>query len=336
MRARLKPLDRQVMVITGASSGIGLALARRAAAGGAAVVLNARSGDVLSRVANEIAADSGQALAVPGDIGDPATAAAVGEAAVQRFGRVDTWVNVAGVGVWGPAHQVSPADHERLFQTNYFGVVHGSLEAVRRLRPDGGALINIGSVLGDVASPMLGPYSASKHAVKGFTEALRMDLIGEGAPISVTLIKPSSISTPFPEHSKNLTGQAMRVPPPSYGPEAVVEAILHAAQHPIRQVTVGAGARPMVLATAAAPGLADRVFAALVPRLARSRAPMEPRDSLYAPFDGGQEQTPRYHGRKVSFYARAQMHSRLTLGVGLLAAGGAARLLVRMASGRRH
>ena len=325
MRPKLKPIADQVVVITGASSGIGLAVADKAAARDAAVVLNARNEAALQLIADQMVEDGGRAIAVPGDVGEPEATARVAERALAAFGRIDTWVNCAGVGIWGPAEAVSAADHERLFRTNYFGVVNGSLEAVRRMRESGGgALINMGSVLSDVGAPLLGPYAASKHAVKGFTESLRMELIRGGAPISVTLIKPSSVSTPFPEHARNLTAEPRRVPPPVYAPELVADAVLRAAQHPTRQIIVGAGARPMVLASAAAPPLAQRLFAWAIPWMTRASKPAPPGDSLYEPGLDGLMESPRYRGRRFSIYTAVQSRPGLTAGVGLLALAGAA------------
>jgi short-subunit dehydrogenase len=337
MRPSLKPLAQQVMVITGASSGIGLATARKAVAEGAAVVVNSRNAQALQLIADELTEEGGRVLAAPGDVGDHAAVVAVADKAIARFGRIDTWVNVAGVGIWGRLEEIAPADHEKLFRTNYFGVVNGSLEAVRRMRrTGGGAIINVGSVLSDVGVPLLGAYAASKHAVKGFTETLRMELIGEGDPISVTLIKPSSISTPFPEHSRNLTGEAKRVPPPAYAPDTVAQAILHAARRPIPQVIVGAATRPMVLASALAPRLAHPLFARILPPMFRSGARKVDRDSLYEPGPDGLVETPRYQGRRFSLYSQAQMRPGVAAGLGLLAAAalGAAGLFVRTRASR--
>lgn len=327
MRARLKPLSDQVMVITGASSGIGLALARRAAKAGVAVVLNARDEATLRKIRDEIEAEGGRAHAVAGDVGEPEDVARVARAAVARFGGFDTWVNNAGVGIYGGLQEVAAADHARLFRTNYFGTVNGTLEAVRHFKASRrhGAVINVASVLADVGSPMLGAYAASKHAVKGFTESLRMELIRERAPVSLTLLKPSSISTPFPEHMKNLTAVRPQVPPPRYAPQVVADAILYAARHPVRHMTVGYAARPMVLTTAAFPALADRLFAWAIPPLSRRRGPDAPGDSLHAPGRDGLVETPAYGGRGFSIYTQVQKHPGL-VAAGLGALAGAAWL----------
>jgi short-subunit dehydrogenase len=132
-------------------------------------------------------------------------------------------------------------EHRRIFDVNYFGTVQASLYAAQELSTSGGALINVGSVLSDRAIPVQGAYSAAKHAVKGFTDALRMELEMDEAPISVTLIKPGPIDTPFPEHARNKMDAPATVPPPVYDPKLVAEAILFAAEHPKRELTVGGG-----------------------------------------------------------------------------------------------
>lgn len=173
MRARQKSLRRQVVVITGASSGIGLATARMAAERGAAVVLCARSGETLAKVRHAIEREGGRALDVVADVGDRAAVERVAAAAIAAFGGFDTWVNVAGLTIYGRLDEVSEEDHERLFRTNFWGTVNGSLVATAHLRERGGTLINVGSVASDLPFPMQGMYVASKHAIKGFTDALR-------------------------------------------------------------------------------------------------------------------------------------------------------------------
>jgi short-subunit dehydrogenase len=331
MPVKLKPLSEQVIVITGASSGIGLATARKAAKAGAAVVLASRNEETLKTIADEINAEGGRAHAVAGDVGDPAQVEAIARAAIARFGGFDTWINDAGVGLYGDLETVPLEDHERLFRTNYFGVVNGSLEAVKHLksRKSGGAIINLGSVLSDVATPLLGAYAASKHAVKGFTDALRMELVRDKAPISVTLIKPSSVSSPFPEHARNYMDKAPRVPPPVYAPEVVADAILHAAQHPTRHVNVGSGGRQMVLLGGGAPRFADKLFALTMPRLAKRKSDKTPGDNLYAAGKDGHVRIDAYGGRRFSVYTKAQQHLGMTLGIGVLAVAAAAAYLGR-------
>jgi NAD(P)-dependent dehydrogenase (short-subunit alcohol dehydrogenase family) len=139
---------------------------------------------------------------------------------MERFGRIDTWVNNAGISIFGRNEDVPLEDMQRLFQTNYWGVVHGSLEAVKHMKTrGGGAIINLGSELSDRSVPLQGLYSASKHAVKAFTDALRMELEKEGAPMSVTLIKPAAIDTMFAVHAKNYMEKEPALPPPIYAPE---------------------------------------------------------------------------------------------------------------------
>lgn len=331
MPLKLKPLADQVIVITGASSGIGLATARRAAKAGAAVVLVARNEEALRTIADEINTAGGRAHPVAADVGDPADVEKVARAAIARFERIDTWVNDAGVGLYGELTETPAADHEQLFRTNYFGVVHGSLEAVKHFKARGGpgALINIGSVLSDIATPMLGAYSASKHAVKGFTDGLRIELGREKASIAVTLIKPSSIATPFADHARNFMDKAASVPPPVYAPEVVADAILHAAQHPTRAITVGAGGRQMVLTAAAAPSFADKLFGLIVPPLSRRKGAKSIGDNLYEAGLDGRTESANLKGRKFSLYTQAQKHPVLTVGVGLLAVVGAAAFLGR-------
>src|SRR5215213_3629310 len=164
MTIKLKKLSDQVIVITGASSGIGLVTARLAAKRGARVVLNARNEAALRQVTDEINAQGGEAIYVAGDVGQFETVQQIADETIRRFGGFDTWVNNAGVSIYGPILDQSLADQRRLFETNYWGVVHGSIVACAHLRTRGGALINVGSVLSDVAIPVQGTYCATKRS----------------------------------------------------------------------------------------------------------------------------------------------------------------------------
>ena len=194
----LKPVEEQVIVVTGASSGIGLATAQAAAQRGARVVLAARSIETLERICNDIEAAGGEAMAMEVDVGSRDDVERLAQAVIDRFGCIDTWINNAGVAIYGRLEQVSEADSRRLFDTNFWGVVNGSLAALPHLRKQGGALINVGSEVSDAVVPLQGMYSASKHAVKGFTDALRVEVEElDKAPVSITLIQPTAVDTPF-------------------------------------------------------------------------------------------------------------------------------------------
>jgi NADP-dependent 3-hydroxy acid dehydrogenase YdfG len=258
-RFTTKPLKDQVIVITGASSGIGLTTARMGAERGARVVLAARNAQDLESVTNEICARGGRALAVPTDVSDAAAVDELGARAKREFGAVDTWVNNAGLSIYGKLTDVPLEDKRRLFDVNFWGVVHGCRTAVRLMKDAGGVLINIGSEVSDLAIPLQGIYSASKQAVKGYTDVLRLELEHDDVPIAVTLVKPSAINTPHPEHARNYLDEGVpAVPPPIYAPEVVARTILHCAERPVRDVTVGGGGRVQIALGKAAPRLADK------------------------------------------------------------------------------
>jgi len=326
MDLKLKDLKDQVIVITGASSGIGLVTARMAAKRGARVVLNARNEEALRRVTKDINADGGTAIHVAGDVGVLADVQHVANEAIRHFGGFDTWVNNAGVSIYGPMLDQSLRDQRRLFDTNYWGVVHGSVVACNHLRSRGGALINIGSVLSDVAIPIQGTYCATKHAVKGYTDALRLELEEEGAPISVTLIKPSAIDTPYTKHAKNLMAVEPQNPPPVYAPETVAEAILHCAENPERDLYVGGGGAVFAQAGHHAPRLTDKLIQARFFDVQKSDqpAPDDRPDSLYAPSKDGDERGGYPgHVAESSVYTKASLHPFITgsliAGLGLAA-----------------
>jgi NAD(P)-dependent dehydrogenase (short-subunit alcohol dehydrogenase family) len=307
---RHKRLDQQVIVITGASSGIGLATARMAARRGARVVLAARSGEALTRIVGEIAAAGGRAIAVTADVGDRTQVETIASQAVEAFGGIDTWVNVAGLTIYGPLRAVTQDDHERLLRTNFWGTVNGSLVAVEHLSRRGGALINVGSVASDLAFPLQGMYSASKHAVKGFTDALRMELQQDGEPISVTLIKPTSIDTPLPRRARNYMDQEPMLPPPVYRPEEVANAILHAAVHPQRDIVVGGAGKAFTTAKELAPGAFDLLAPAIMAFQKRSTKPRRPAGALHAP---EAEDTGHARGDQPGYVMRTSLYTRATL-----------------------
>lgn len=340
-RLHLKPVKRQVLVITGATSGIGLSLARAAAARGASLVLTARNEAALKAVCEDLSAKGARCAYVVADVGAPSEVEAVAAFAIAEFGGFDTWVNNAGVGIIGPIADTPIADQRRLFDTNYWGVVHGSLAAIAhfRTREGGGALINVGSPLGDVAAPMQGAYSASKHAVKAFTTALRLEARSEGWPVSVTLVKPQAVDTPYAAHALNLTGLAVKAPASVYATPLVAEAILHAAAHPVKALTIGAGGPMLSIADAICPWIAQRMLSRLVPTLNRKRIARTDgaEDNLHHPARDLRERTFHDHVHQTSLVSTAQMRPRtalttVALAVGL-AAGAAYRFGLRSKAG---
>jgi len=258
-RLKTKALKDQVIVITGASSGIGLTTARMAARHGARVVLAARNAQDLQAVTNEICGRGGRAFAVATDVSDAAAVEELGARARSEFGSIDTWVNNAGLSIYGKLMDVPLEDKRRLFDINFWGVVYGCRTAVRLMKDSGGVLINLGSEVSEVAIPLQGIYSASKHAVKGYTDALRMELEHDEVPIAVTLVMPSAINTPYPEHARNYLDKGVpALPPPIYAPEVVARAILHCAERPVRNVVVGGSGRLQIALGKNLPRLADK------------------------------------------------------------------------------
>jgi short-subunit dehydrogenase len=337
-RLRQKPLGKQVMVITGATSGIGLSTARAAAAKGARLMLAARNEDALKAVRDDLTGKGAHVAYVVADVGVEAEVRAIADAAIAAFGGFDTWVNNAGVSIFGPLCETPTADQRRLFDTNYWGVVYGSLIAVEhfKARDGGGAVINIGSTLGDLPLPLQAANSASKAAVASFTKALRMELMAERAPVSVTLIKPSAVDTPYKDHARNLTGAAVRNPPPVYATPLVAEAVLYAARHRVRELTVGASGGLMVVLNALAPSAAEPLMAWAAPRMEKDAAGRKaPDDNLHHAGRDLRERSFQAGVRETSLYSTAQMRPKATFALALLAGLAAGAALFGMSRGGR-
>jgi short-subunit dehydrogenase len=335
-RMQLKPVAEQTMVITGATSGIGLVTARRAARQGARLMLVARNEPALHELTEELRGQGCDVAYAVADVGDEAQLQQAADQAVERFGGFDTWVNNAAVSIYGRLEDVDVEDMRRLFDTNFWGYVYGSLAAVRHFRERGhGKLINIGSVLGERAIPIQGIYSASKHAVAGFTEALRTEIYAENLPVSVSLIKPSAIDTPYKDHAKNYMDSAPKNPPPVYEPEVVARAVLHAAEHDIRDLVVGGGGKAIMAASNLFPVMADHLIARLMPWLQRENKPAKPieENNLYSPGEDMSERSNYAFAMKHSAYTRAMMYPTTTRLV--LMAAGAVGVMILLSRQRR-
>ena len=331
MSFTLKPISDQVIVITGASSGIGRTTASMAAQKGAQVVLASRNEAILSEIVADIQSAGGEAIKVVADVSKRDEVEKIANAALERFGRIDTWVNDAGVDVVGRLEAVSEEDARQLFDTNFWGVMHGSLVAIEHLKASGGgALINLGSIASDRAFPLQGYYCASKHAIKAFTDTLRMEMAESKAPISVTLIKPAAIGTPLVDQTKSYEGREARLPPPIYAPEEVALAILYAAQHPKRDIYVGGAGKMLVLFAAHAPRLFDRFSEAFGFESQLRKAPKTSPDNLHqAGPDKGDRGSQGPQARR-SLYTRLSLNpvaTGIALGVTAVGALGVAAAL---------
>ena len=319
MSVQLKPLSQQVVVLTGATSGIGLCTARMAAGRGARLVLAARNEEALGRLTDQLAQQGTEAIYVKADVGKEEDVRRIATVALGRFGGFDTWVNNAAISIYGFIEDVPTEDHRRLFETNFWGVVYGSLVAARTLKIGGGALINVGSALSDRSIPLQGMYCASKHAVKGFTEALRMELESQDAPVSVSLIKPAAIDTPYKEHARNFLDVDPQNPPPVYAPDTVAETILHCAENAVRDVFVGGAAKASTLIQKLAPRTADMLMEETMLGQTRSGEPAEPTplEGLYESHDSRLHERGNYDGPVLenSIYTKASLHPVVTSAV---------------------
>ena len=288
-RVELKPVDEQVVVLMGASSGIGRAAARLFAASGARVVVSARSHGGLSSLVAEIEADGGRALAVPADVTDPAAVQAVADAAERELGALDTWVHLAAVTDYSRFEDLEPEEFRRVVDVDLVGQAYGAMAALPALRRSGGgSLVHVSSVLARVSVPWQTAYCASKHGIDGLVKSLRMELRREGAPVTVAQVLPATIATPFFDKARTRMGVRPAGPPPAYAPEVVARLIVHAAGHPVLDVIAGGSAAQLLLLERTSRRLAERVLAVVGDRFQRTglvKPPGAP-DNVDAPVAG--------------------------------------------------
>jgi short-subunit dehydrogenase len=291
------PLGDQAVVITGASSGIGRETALQMAREGAQLVLAARNQEALEELAREVERLGGEAEVVLTDVAEFAQVQRLGERAVERFGRIDTWVNDAAVSVYATVEQMTPDELERVIAVNLLGQMYGCKVAVGHMKPRrSGRIINVGSALSERAVPLQSAYVASKHGVQGFSEALRLELEHEEAGIEVIVILPSSINTPLFDFARSKMGVEPMPVPPVYEPGVAAQAIVHAAEDGGREIVAGGWGKLLILAQRLSPSLLDRYMlqGSRAFKQQRTSEPDDRRDNLFQPSTGPGSTTGRF------------------------------------------
>ncbi|HEY9747555.1 MAG TPA: SDR family oxidoreductase [Allocoleopsis sp.] len=258
---QLKPINQQVVAVVGASSGIGREAALRFAQRGAKVVVAARTQSGLDSLVAEIQRAGGEAIAVVADVADMSQVQGIADTAVERFGRLDTWVHAAATGVLARFERITPEEFQRVIDVNLMGQIYGAKAALPYLKQEGrGTLIHISSMEGRRSLPLQSPYCAAKHALQGMLESLRVELQHEGIPISVTSILPSVINTPYYNKVRTKLGVKPTGIPPYYDPRLVADAILYVAEHPTRDFIVGDVGRILDVVQRFSPPLVDAIL----------------------------------------------------------------------------
>jgi NAD(P)-dependent dehydrogenase (short-subunit alcohol dehydrogenase family) len=295
-----------VVVVTGASAGVGRATVREFARRGADVGLLARDGDGLAAAAKEVEAAGRRAVAVPTDVADPDAVEAAAAQIERQLGPIDVWVNDAMTSVFAPFAQIDPEEFRRVTEVTYLGVVYGTKAALRRmLARDRGAIVQVGSALAYRGIPLQSAYCGAKHAIQGFTESLRAELYHDKANVHLTMVQMPALNTPqFDLVLSKLPHQAQPVPP-IYQPEVAARAVVWAATHRRRQLWVGGSTTATLVANKLAPGLLDRYLGATGYRAQQTGRPRDPDRpaNLWAPVPGDHGAHGRFddraHGRSL-------------------------------------
>lgn len=335
----MRPIRDQVVVITGASSGIGRETALEFAERGASLVLAARNEEALHTLEREVTRLGGRPQIVAADVSLWDQVQRVADEAVSRFGRIDTWVNNAAVSEYATVEQMTIGEIERIIQVILLGEIYGMKAALPHLLRQGeGGIVNVASVLGKASVPLQAAYCAAKHGIVGFTGTLRQELAIEHPKITITLILPSSINTPLFAHARSKLGALPRPIPPVYEPRTVAHSIVYAAEHPRREIVVGGAGKLFLLLQRLSPALTDAfmIDGARGITEQRSKRPDDGKDNLFAPMPGTGRVAGAFGKRSktISVYTRyVELQPRAArLAAGAVIAGAAAASLVGLSA----
>src|SRR3954464_899162 len=293
--ARKKTASEQVILVTGAPTGLGRALARLAGARGARVVVTARNGEALDNCVREIEAAGSEALAVPADCTVQDEVAQVVEQAVDRFGRIDTYVANAIVTVYAETYRYEPDELRRIMDVNFFGQVYGYWAVLPHLRESQGTFVSIQSALAYRGIPLQGGYCASKAALRNFFESARVELMKAGWGVDVSVVHPGAINTPQFDRDRQKIGKQPQPVPPIYQPEPFADAVIHCCEHPIRHLPIGWGAQKLMWGQKLSPRAGDLMLLRMgwKGQQTGDDKPLDSPDNLFGTLPGD----PGAHGR---------------------------------------
>jgi NAD(P)-dependent dehydrogenase (short-subunit alcohol dehydrogenase family) len=322
----LRMSEPRVVVVTGASAGLGRAIARAFSARGAVLGLIARGVDGLSATEREIQDAGGRALSLPADVSDAAAVEAAAGRVERELGPIDVWINNAMVSVFSPVKEMTAEEFRRVTEVTYLGYVHGTLAALRHMLPrDRGTIVQVSSGLAFRGIPLQSAYCAAKHAVKGFTESLRTELLHDGSRVRVTMVHMPALNTPHFDWVRNRLSHKAQPAPPVFQPEVGAEAVVYAVTHPKRRdLTVGGPPLEAIWGDVLAPGVLDRYLARTGYRSQQRGEPEQPGrpDNLWHPVPGD-------HGAHGSFDRRAREYRGMALLAGIAGAAAATAWRVR-------
>jgi NAD(P)-dependent dehydrogenase (short-subunit alcohol dehydrogenase family) len=331
-----KPLAEQVVVVTGASSGLGRAVARLAGSRGAKVVVTSRSTEALDACVREIQASGSEALAVPADCAVEDQVAQVVEQAVDRFGRIDSYVANAIVTVYAETYEYEREELRRIIDVNFFGQVYGYWAVLPHLRESHGTFVSINSALAYRGIPLQGGYCASKAALRAFFESARVEIEKAGWDVGVSVVLPGAINTPQFDRDRQKIGKQPQPVPPIYQPEPFAAAVLHCCEHPVRELPVGWGAQKLLWGQKLSPRAGDLMLRRMgwSGQHTEEDKPVGSPDNLFAPLPGDPGAHGRFDDRSRGSTAWTSLRLRRRL-VGAAAIGGAAVVAGSVERGRR-